>query len=62
MAINPDFHPRASGPANGFLEVSIRPLDVRRVGVVIGPETDGDAESVETGCSEGFDVGFCDKS
>ena len=61
MAVDPDFHAISSSPSDGLLEVGICTLDVGRIGVIIGPESDGDAECIDPRCGDGFDVGFCEE-
>ena len=46
MYIDPNLHPGLSCPENGLFQVGIRPHLVGRTGIIVGPETNRDAKSV----------------
>ena len=62
MAINPDFHAGRACPSDRFLEIGVGAGKVRRVGIIVGPVADGDAEGVDACRSECLDIGFGEES
>jgi len=49
MAVNPDLHTIGPRPFNSLLEVLISALNIRCVGVVIGPISDRNTKSIDSG-------------